>query len=266
MPPQDSSFHVDEQSASEAAALTAQLRETHAEVVETADEAMLREFAEREFRGKFTPFAYAIPDRLTVALSDLIEDLNDFGLFATLFRRAGIDMPVTLMGPDKIPLPLVLSPDGLNFPFLSYQRTEPFFSKVSSLLEAEQNVSYRPWKAVQEAFFDGFQPFLATRLAGLRWFGSARPPGVPMAAGGGSGQRWTIDTKSHGLSFYYRGTHMGRVPATHLGGTTTPLVVVIPLGTVWLGADVGPGGKIHWDKRGSIVVPSTKPTYTNMKF
>ena len=132
-----------------------------------------------------------------------------------------------------------------------------------------------PIQKAQEIFFNGLSTFLPARIAGVRWGKSLKnqsPPGggigePPVGPGGGGsmGQWWTANTRSSGLSMFYAGTHAVRYPPNYLSGLTTPLPIYLPMGTLYLGADAGPGGRVIWDTN-MVTVPSQTPIFNTKAF
>jgi hypothetical protein len=297
MPTDDDDFDVDPKSARDAEQLAEALRRRHLDILGNAH-GVLSEFpyflelSEENFTQPLNEMAQEIP------LKDVQIDVHEFGLLALLFRSRGLDFPVRLMGEGAVLVP-ILPPIGLlqlvfgrsPFPNPLINFYDFYLGDVVSFIYGllrsaagdNERSTTRPLEIAQQAFFKGLEPFLTARIAGVRWArkqDEGPPPGgggrvPPLASGGpppagkasGSAQLWKVHTVGSGLSLYYGGTHATRTTGIYLNGTTTPLQVFLPMGTLYLAADAGPGGALVWDdKKGHLRVPSYTPTYTTKSF
>ncbi len=88
--------------------------------------------------------------------------------------------------------------------------------------------------------------------------GGGESTSVSQNSGYRSLQEWTIHTLESGNSIYYGGTHAIRTQPIYLNAPTTPVDVILPMGTLFLAADAGPHGAYVWDSA-VITVPSPSP-------
>jgi hypothetical protein len=307
-PPPESKFFVDPTSAEQAEELMQQLRSVHMKLLEEPRE-LLRAYERTNMRG-YRLFAEPMQKGPSdVPLRNLEADVDDFGEQCAVAKY--LDKPLSGLRIDgeRAPVPILLS-SSLFGPRRLMFLYQYMMEGLRDFAEEENGMEIMPLEKAQESFFDGLRSFLAARIAGVRWMqrrhgqgdrgedgggssgfaksGSGGGTGFFSSSGGGgtsgrgggggssTGQFWEVHTTTKHLSLYYGCTHAIRLPATHLGGLTTPdpsaspllcsLPVFLPMGTVYLAADAGPGGSLKWDTKGKITVPDLKPVYPAKDF
>jgi hypothetical protein len=222
---------------------------------------------------------------------DVRADVQEFDLLLALARISNTNILALDMGSERTRVP-VLPAHGVLIGLIKMSLIKDFQCEwvaelaqhllQGALQETRERKVQLSWREAHTAFFEGLSTFLAARIAGVPWLtrqmdlpSPSGPPG-PRGAGGRipPRQQWTVHTKASGLSLYYGGTHAVRVPANYLAGLTTPnlrgedpnLLVFLPMGTLYLAADAGPGGAIVWDDKSAVTVPSHRPDFYTKKF
>lgn len=264
-------FPFDEESAAEASSIVAALRESHFKEIEERPQTILSPGGDlklvQESRGRLTKPLREISRE--IPMKDVLDDLQDFGVLAAYGRMTdGVMTALRIRGGEAI-VPL-LPQHGLleqyqrmGWPFMppdfGWFREKFFHSGFDG--NALQDV---PLQKAQESFFSGLRSFLTARIGGVRWLRSNRFNSGGTGGGGGrkgggggvsSAQMWEVRTTASGLSLAYHGTHAARVPMALPGGVTTPVNVYLPVGTLWLGADVGVAGTFIFDYAKMLTVP-----------
>lgn len=276
----DPDFYVNARTREQAASLTAALRERHeTQVLEQRDEIIrsLRTQRRPERSFYFTEPLDGIDKE--IPLQDLLIDVEEFGILSA-FARVIDNRITTLQIGEHLPVP-VLPARGLLRTVLRYIEKDgyrrffdDFSDTVSELTRGETVVKRLFWEEAKECFFSGLFDSLTTRIAGVRWLWHLMATGGGGASGlsGGSitGQWWTAHTRASGLSLYYGLTHAVRNPPNYLNGITTgvhaaPLPVFLPVGTLYMAADAGPGGTYVWDNS-VVTVPSHTPSFSTSSF
>lgn len=204
-----------------------------------------------------------------IALDDVAADVDAFSALSQVaLRRDGF-------------LPCLRLSRSIAVPFLPVPAQESGFDSGYQFLEfLSSRAEMMPVGVASESFFKGLQSYLAFRIGGTRWsrqsahpaaketlsLGSG-PPGNGQASGsGGNFQKWSVRCVGAGHSIYSVGTHAARYPANYLGAPTTPVDIYLPMGTHFLGADAGPGGRIVWDDKAMVSVPSLNPHFQTKAF
>jgi hypothetical protein len=270
-------FIFDKESMERAANLVAALQEIHSKEVEGSPERILSLDGNfkviQDSRARLTSPLQEI-SRI-IPMADVLEDLQDFGLLAAISQMTDKAMTVLNIrdGEETVP---VLPERGLledwqraDWPFMPYyirHRRDGHFLRGF----AENALKIVSLKEAQQGFFTGLRTFLTARIGGVKWLGSKRFNSGGSGGGGGGGgtgssgassaQLWEVHTPSRsGLSVAYHGTHAARTPIALPGGFTTPVNVYLPVGTLYLGADVGVGGTFIFDYAKMLTVPYPGP-------
>jgi hypothetical protein len=273
-------FHIDKESYEEAERLTTDLRKSHTIIAGERGPEILRTLGGDpwELSRVIDDLARPLDDFVSeIPFRDIGTDVREFGIVAALARGSDRPMTALLMGSQGKPVP-VLPAHGVLGILLRVgdplRRTELARVFLEVVPPTMQVIRLRVAEA-EDAFFHGLSSYLAARIAGVRWFrlrmtqqppagGGSGPPGGP-GGGGATGQWWIAKTNASGLSMYYAGTHAVRNPPNYLAGLTTPLPIHLPMGTLYLGADAGPGGSVVWDPN-VVTVPSHSPTFNTRAF
>lgn len=285
-------FHVDTLSSDRASEVVSALEHQQDYVIENELPRAFRAFghssALRDVANRFpSPLRRRLPD---ISIGDVAADLEDFGMLTAIAGRTGSRLPAIHIGAQTIP---VLPPKDLltTLPakqLFSEQSESILWGIVSATIKSDALV-LQPATVLRRIFFDRLKRFLAVRIAGAEWaqdnIGDAalsfrgEPVTVAAGAGGGGGgvssggstprkpslQEWTVHTSREGFSIYYGGTHAIRSRPVYLNGPTTPVQVFLPMGTIVLASDAGPGGDYIWD-RSEVEVPSENPFYYTNAF
>jgi len=278
MPDTSPELPIDEATEHEAAKLSAALLECHtAEVEDRPNEILEAGGGRRSVEDRRARLTRPLDEiSREVPMPDVLADVQDFGVLAALARsESAPSFTVLRIGKDRGVVP-VLPPLGLieqsqwiGWPF-PLRESFWFIQDAFSFPFDKRTIERVPWNTAREGFFAGLRPFLAARIGGERWWRSQGPQSQQSGGEGGSGtsgsgrartQLWTVETKRSGLSLSYHGTHAARLPmALPVGsdtpGFTTPVVVHLPIGTLYLGADAGDAGEIIFDYSKVVVVPS----------
>ncbi|MFY9988548.1 MAG: hypothetical protein WAK31_27590 [Chthoniobacterales bacterium] len=276
-----SAFKIDGQSGLKAQQLTDELFNQHLLLVEKQSLGSLRELDFSSVDGTDLFFQPLQSLANQIPLEDVRIDLRDFGLFVALMKDMREDLVAVQINEGKITIPVLPSAEMIGLLLRSNGRAFDDYLSLAKQVNWGRGKPRRiSWREASEAFFGGLRSFLAARISGFLWQNkrstggpswsgpsAAVRGGSPPPTSGGSGQWWAVHTKSAGLSLYYGGTHVIRTPGIYLNGTTTPLNVFLPMGTLYLAADAGPGGGLIWDiGKGPILVPSFTPTYKTSAF
>jgi hypothetical protein len=288
MPSIPPEFPFDDKSAHEAADLTNALRERHFKEIQARPSDILSprpdfesvEHARGQLTGPLREISSDIP------MVDVLADVQDFGVLVAYGRMTDGVMTVLRIGKDRTVVPLLPQHglleqyQGIGWPFIppefNWFRRKFFQSSFD-----EKALDEVPLQTAQESFFSGLKSFLAARISGVRWWRSrgagSGSSGGGAGAGGGGGRRgggsgggagsrgtssaqiWEVHTLASGLTLAYHGTHAARLPVTLPGGFTTPVNVYLPMGTLYLGANAGAGGRTIFDYGVVLNVPSTHP-------
>jgi hypothetical protein len=279
MPDTSPELQIDEATEHEAAKLSAALLERHtAEVEDRPNEILEAGGGRRSVEDRRARLTRPLDEiSREVPMPDVLADVQDFGVLAALARSESAPLFTVLrIGEDRGVVP-VLPPLGLieqsqriGWPF-PLRGSFWFIQDSFSFPFDKRTIERVPWNTAREGFFAGLRTFLTARIGGERWWRSQGPQSQQSGGGGGTGtsgsgragtQLWTVETDSLGLALSYHGTHAARWPPMALpveSNTprfTTPVVVHLPIGTLYLGADAGDGGKIIFDYRQVVVVPS----------
>lgn len=276
-------FIFDKESMERASSLTAELQEIHFKEVEASPERILS--LEGDFnviqnsRARLTSPLQEISRE--IPMIDILEDLQDFGLLAAVSKMTDQEMAVINTRDNKEIVP-VLPERGLleewqraNWPHMPYFIQDGRYGRFLRGF-AEDSLKIVSLKEAQQGFFTGLRSFLTARIGGVKWLGSRRFKSRGTGGGRGSGvgtgssgasstQLWEVRTPSRsGFSIAYHGTHAARTPIALPGGFTTPVNVYLPVGTLYLGADVGVGGTFIFDyaKMLSVPYPCSHPVHT----
>jgi hypothetical protein len=207
-----------------------------------------------------------------IPMEDILGDVQDFAILSALNQNKQNDkMRGMRIGESGRVVPL-LPPVGTmegSPSFLAY------FLENNGLLES--SIAFVPLELLREGFFSGIVSFLAARISGVRKWRAGHLStgaggsglGISGAGIGSSAQLWEINTIGSGLSLAYHGTHVVRAsPIALPGGVTTPVDVYLPMGTLYLGANAGPGGAFVFDHGVVLSVPdlSSKPKHSTLAF
>jgi hypothetical protein len=268
-------FRVNAESTRQALQVTADLRKSHIESIErhiprvplAGGHGWFRRYLRPEDADQISALTSPLDQIASdIPLPDVRTDVVDFALVVSLAVQADGVIAMLRMGEKGKRVPILPRHKILPDLFRSLGRS---FREVFANVPAAQAVSIAE---AQEVFFQGLSTFLAARISGMPWL--RRHPTSPAPLGGGAPgvpgsspvhQRWTAKTQASGLAMYYAGTHAARYPPNYLGAQTTPLTIFLPVGTLHLGADAGPGGAIVWDPS-VITVPSHTPIFSTRAF
>ena len=284
MPTEDNHFEVDPKSVRDAESLIGTLRGELKYLLESSADQGWEESAPRVIKFA-SDILHLITEKIPqVPLKDVAIDTQDFGVLASLLRQSNLKFPARRMGGNGTPVP-ILPPIGF-LPFL-FSPNRPFaeflFERLMTAPD-RNNLTTLDVEEAQETFLTGLSYFLALRIAGVRSareqgggqsinrggpvrFHSGGGPPPPLSGTSGSAQLWTVHTNGSGLSLYYGGTHAIRTTGIYVNAATTPLDVFLPMGTLYLAADAGPGGTLVWDdKKGYLRIPSYTPVYKTKEF
>ncbi len=225
----------------------------------------------------------ALPEGISV--QDILEDIEDFAVLAALTERTGAPHLAVRFGDRYVALlparGVMNTLARMDWPFWP----TPFFDRFTQdwfrgglYQSLELRLQERSWEQSKGDFLSGLSLFLIARVAGTQWLNrggvsvqSARSSTPSLSS---AGQWWTVETQASGLSAYCAGTHAARVPADYLAGVTSVsgassqphLPVFLPLGTMYLAGDAGPGGTLVWDDKTFVTVPSATPLFATKRF
>ena len=285
-------FHVDSLSSDRASEVVSALEHQQDFVIEHELPRAFRTFGYRSaLKDAMSEFSSPLRRRMPdIPVRDVADDLEDFGTLAGIADVTGSLLPAIRIGSKTIP---VLPPKDhlatLPASRLFSDQGESILQEIATATLKRDALVMQPATTLRQIFFDQLKRFLAFRIAGAQWAQDnitdsalsfrGEPATAAAGAGGGGGwgssggstprkpssQEWTVHTSGTGFSIYYGGTHAIRSRPTYLNGPTTPVQVFLPMGTIILASDGGPGGDYIWD--GSEVdVPSENPVYYTRAF
>ena len=284
-------FRVDKLSLNRANELVTRLKHQQKRVIEIELPRAFRTFgygsALKDVASQFSDVLRR--KRREIPLDDVEADVEDFGMLMAIAHETNARLPAIRLGLLKtVP---VFPPAGQ---LTSLPASRLFSASSESVLKeisgfgTNTALILRPAASLRELFFNRLRRFLAVRIAGVQWATShigdgafsfqSQPASLAAGAGGGSGgtggtsstgypsaQKWTVHTSGTGHSIYYGAYHGIRSRPIYLNAPTTPVEVFLPMGTIILAADAGPGGNYVWD-RSVIEVPSLTPVYHTKAF
>lgn len=221
----------------------------------------------------------------SIVFQDILEDIQDFAVLSSISDEFGEFHPSVRFGENHVPL---LPARGMMKVIArTVWRYYPYpirreivrdwfaagFSRGSGLKIEERSANESTGD-----FLKGLNLFMTARVAGTEWltrigvaaYSSRNTPAIHSP----SGQWWTVQSQAAGLSIHCAGTHAVRVPAHYLAGVTTvsvassqpQLPVFLPMGTIYLAGDAGPGGTLVWDDKTIVTVPSVNTLFATKSF